>query len=33
MKRNTKWIAAGIAAAAIAIGGVGMTLANGSGDS
>ena len=31
MKRHTKWIAAGIAAAAIAIGGVGMTLANGSG--
>ena len=33
MKRNTKWIAAGIAAAAIAIGGVGMTLANGGNDS
>jgi hypothetical protein len=32
MKRHTKWIAAGIAAAAIAIGGVGMTLANGGGD-
>ena len=33
MKRNTKWIAAGIVAAAIAIGGVGMTLANGGNDS
>jgi hypothetical protein len=33
MKRNTKWIAAGVAAAAIAIGGVGMTLANGGNDS
>ena len=32
MKRHTKWIAAGMVAAAIAIGGVGMTLANGSGD-
>jgi hypothetical protein len=32
MNRRTKWIAAGIAAAAIAIGGVGMTLANGNGD-
>ena len=33
MTRNTKWIAAGIAAAAIVIGGVGMTLANGGNDS
>ena len=33
MKPNTKWIAAGVAAAAIAIGGVGMTLANGGNDS
>ena len=33
MKRHTKWIAAGVAAAAIAIGGVGMTLANGGNDS
>ena len=32
MKRHTKWIAAGVAAAAVAIGGVGMTLANGDGD-
>jgi hypothetical protein len=32
MKRRTKWIAAGVVAAAIAIGGVGMTLANGNGD-
>ena len=32
MKRHTKWIAAGIVAAAIAVGGVGMALANGSGD-
>jgi len=32
MKRRTTWIAAGVAAAAIAIGGVGMALANGGGD-
>ena len=33
MNRRTKWIAAGIGAAAIAIGGVGMALANGGSDS
>ena len=32
MKRRTAWIAAGVAAAAIAIGGVGMALANGGSD-
>ena len=32
MKRRTTWIAAGVAAAAIAIGGVGMALANGGSD-
>ena len=32
MKRTTTWIAAGVAAAAIAIGGVGMALANGGSD-
>lgn len=33
MKRRTTWIAAGVAAAAIAIGGVGLALANGGNDS
>ena len=32
MKRRTTWIVAGVAAAAIAIGGVGMALANGGSD-
>jgi len=32
MKRRTTWIAAGVAAAAIAIGGVGLALANGGND-
>ena len=32
MKRRTTWIAAGVAAAAIAIGGVGMALATGGSD-